>query len=131
MKKAMKAKDARLLSALRMIVSAIRYAQIDDSAVDEVVVLKKEAKKRKEAIEAYRIAGRGEAQENEAYELAVIERYLPQEMSEEEVRVRVVEVLKGQKFDNFGMAMNYVMKELGKEANGGVVAKVVRELWHG
>ena len=129
MKNAMRAKDVKRLSALRMLISAIRYAQIDKADVDEMDVMKKEAKKRRESVEAYTAAGRVEAAENEAYELALIEGYLPKQMSEEEVRAKVAQALNGATFDNFGLAMNGVMKVVGKEADGGMVARIVKELW--
>ncbi len=130
MKNAMRAKDAQRLSALRMLISAIRYAEIDAPEMGEegvVAVLKKEAKKRRESVEAYAAAGRTESAANEQYELDMIESYLPKQMSEDEVRAKVTEALEGQEFANFGLAMNAVMKVVGKEADGGLVARIVKE----
>jgi len=139
MKVAMKAHDQARLDALRLMVSAIRYVEVDLPAQagtpkiinDEQIigVLTKEAKKRREAIEAYKDAGRLSAAEQEQYELTLIESYLPKKMSEDEVRVKVKEVLDSNKFDNFGLAMNAVMKVVGKDAEGGTVAKIVKELF--
>ncbi len=140
MKVAMKAHDQARLDALRLMVSAIRYVEVDLPAQagtpkiinDEQIigVLTKEAKKRREAIEAYKDAGRLSAAEQEQYELTLIESYLPKKMSEDEVRVKVKEVLDSNKFDNFGLAMNAVMKVVGKDAEGGTVAKIVKELFN-
>jgi hypothetical protein len=80
MKIAMKARDQLRLDALRLMISAIRYALVDSPNLsDEQIgeVLKKEAKKRREAIEAYKGAGREESAEKEQYELTLIESYLP------------------------------------------------------
>ncbi|MEI6690841.1 MAG: GatB/YqeY domain-containing protein [bacterium] len=132
MKTAMKAGDPKRLSAIRMLVSAIRYAQIDDPTIDEdgvMAVLKKEAKKRREAVEAYTAAGRTEAAENEAYELAMIEGYLPKQLTEEDVRAKVEATIKNGEFANFGLAMNAVMKVVGKEVDGGMVARIVKETY--
>ena len=132
MKVAMKAHDQARLDALRLMVSAIRYVEVDTpNLTDEQIVgvLTKEAKKRREAIEAYKAAGRLSAAEQEQYELTLIESYLPKKMSEDEVRIKVKEVLDSNKFDNFGLAMNAVMKTVGKDAEGGTVAKIVKELF--
>lgn len=132
MKAAMKAHDQARLDALRLLVSAIKYFQVDNpDMTDEQVagVLAKEAKKRREAIEAYKAAGRTESAEKEQFELNLIESYLPKMMSEDEVRDKVKKVLESGEFDNFGKAMNAAMKEIGKDAEGGMVAKIVKELY--
>ena len=119
MKVAMKARDQLRLDALRLMVSAIRYVEVDNPNLNDeqvVEVLKKEAKKRREAIEAYKAAGRQESVEKEQYELTLIESYLPKTMPEEEVRVKVKEALESAKPENFGMAMNAAMKAVGKDA---------------
>ncbi len=132
MKVAMKARDQLRLDALRLMVSAIRYVEVDNPNLNDeqvVEVLKKEAKKRREAIEAYKAAGRQESVEKEQYELTLIESYLPKTMPEEEVRVKVKEALESAKPENFGMAMNAAMKAVGKDAEGGTVSKIVKELF--
>lgn len=132
MKTAMKARDQARLDAIRLIVSALKYAQVDNPAMGDeemIVVLTKEAKKRREAIEAYKAAGRVEAAEKEQYELALIEMYLPKQMGEEEVRAKVAEALSSAKPANFGLAMNSAMKAVGKGAEGAMVAKIVKELF--
>ena len=65
----------------------------------------------------------------EEAEMKILFAYLPAQMSEDEVRVKVKEVLDSNKFDNFGLAMNAVMKVVGKDAEGGTVAKIVKELF--
>lgn len=133
MKTAMKGRDQARLDALRLMVSAIRYVEVDSpNLTDEQIegVLIKEAKKRREAIEAYKAAGRDEQMAKEQYELTLIESYLPKMMSEDEVRTKVKEVLTGSKSDNFGMAMSVAMKAVGKAADGGMVGKIVKELFH-
>lgn len=132
MKAAMKAGSKERLSALRMLVSAVRYAGIDQGDMtDEKVlsVLAKEAKKRRESIEAYAAAGRTESAESERQELAIIETYLPARMSEDDVRAKAADILKNSSFPNFGAAMGAVMRELKGQADGGVVSKVVKELY--
>jgi uncharacterized protein len=132
MKNAMRARDQARLDALRLLISSIKYAEVDTPNMSDeqiVAVLQKEAKKRREAVLAYTTGGRPEAAEHEQYELALIETYLPKMMSKDEVRAKVGEVLSSQQFANFGMAMNGVMAELKGQADGGVVAKLVKELF--
>lgn len=133
MKAAMKAHDQARLDALRLMVSAIRYTQIDNPEMTDeqmVSVLVKEAKKRNEAIEAYHKAGRTEQEAKEKYELSVIEAYLPKMMSEDELRNKVLSVKdKVLSQGNFGAAMQFVMKELKGQADGAMVAKIVKEIY--
>lgn len=132
MKSAMKSRDQARLDALRFIVSAIRYVQVDTPNLDDeqiVEVLKKEAKKRRESIVAYKVAGRDELLAKEEYELGIIEEYLPKMISEDEVRAKVKEALESAKPANFGLAMNVCMKAVGKEAEGSMVARIVKEVF--
>lgn len=132
MKVAMKARDQLRLDALRLMVSAIRYALVDSPNLSDeqmVEVMKKEAKKRREAIEAYKGAGRDESAQKEQYELTLIESYLPKMMSEEEVREKVKGLLSNGVTGNFGEVMQVVMRELKGQAEGGVVSKIVKELF--
>ena len=133
MKAAMKAHDQARLDALRLMVSAIRYVQIDTpDMTDEqmIAVLVKEAKKRNEAIEAYHKAGRTEQEAKEKYELSVIEAYLPKMMSEDELRNKVLSVKdKVLSQGNFGAAMKFVMGEVKGQADGAMVAKIVKEIY--
>ena len=130
MKTAMKSHSQERLDALRLMVSAIRYVEVDSPNLSDeqiIEVLKKEAKKRREAIEAYKDAGRDKQAYKEQYELSLIENYLPKMMSEEEIRAKVKEALESAKPENFGMAMNVCMKAIGKGAEGATVAKIVKE----
>jgi len=132
MKTAMKAHDQARLDALRLMVSAIKYAQVDNPEMGDeatLAVLSKEAKKRREAILAYKEAGRDEQAKQEEYELRLIEEYLPKMMSDEEVRALVQQALTESKPANFGMAMNSAMKAVGSGADGATVAKIVKELF--
>mgnify|MGYP003973305179 CR=1 FL=1 len=134
MKTAMKSGDKKRLSTIRMLISAIRYAQIDTPEMtkeDEIKVLQKEAKKRRESIVAYREADRAEQLAIEEDELKLIEEYLPTMMGEEEVRAKVKEIVENGEYANFGMVMNAVMKELKGKADGSVVSRMVKEVYQG
>lgn len=132
MKTAMKSGEKTRLSAIRMLISAVRYVSIDKGELSDeqvIEILTREAKKRKESVEAYRNAGREEQARAEEFELSVISEYLPTLMSEDEVRVNVERILnKEQGIANMGQAIGLVMKELKGKADGAVVSKIVKEI---
>jgi len=120
--------DSRLLGILRLLWSEIGYLAIDKEASDEEVMklFKKEAKKRKDSIAIYQKVGDKARKEQEEYELEIILKYLPEEMSEEEI-VRVVEeVVKGTN-KRGGPLVGEVMKRLKGQADGQIVAKIVNQ----
>jgi uncharacterized protein len=88
---AMKARDELTVATLRMVLTAITTEEVAGTSArqladDEVIrVLQREMKKRREAADAYQGAGRPELAEREQHESAVIERYLPAQLSEEEL----------------------------------------------
>src|SRR3989344_4848828 len=100
LKKAMMAQDASRLSAIRMLKSALQYYEIQKGgagyeATDEDVVdvIGKEIKKRKESIELYKQGGREESAASEQAEVEVLSSYLPEQMSESELRTLVKEAI--------------------------------------
>ena len=127
---AVKAKDADKVSTLRMWLAALHNAEIEKKggleSQDVLRVLKQEAKKRQESIEAYRKGGRPELADKETSELKIIKAYLPQEMGEEEIRQAVKAVLAEAKGD-FGQAMKLAMVRLAGKADGAVVARIVKQ----
>jgi uncharacterized protein len=128
---ALKGGDKKAYEALKLLVSTISYAKIskgEDLSDGEVIVcLKKEAKKRRESIEAYKKAGYAEKADQEEYEMKMIEEYLPAEMDEASVRTQVEEIAKltGK---TGGQLIGEVMKKLSGQVDGGVVAKIVASL---
>src|SRR6201982_1444612 len=96
-KEAMKAKDERKLSTLRMVNSTIKNADIEArgsgqpplSDADLLGVLQKMIKQRQEAVELYDKGGRAELAAQEREEIAVISAYLPKQMSDDEVRAAI------------------------------------------
>ena len=126
---AQKAVDHKLVDALKLLSSELSYAQVDFKAgelPDEVVVkvLMKEAKKRRDSIEIYEKLGSMERVDQEKYELLVIESYLPQMMSEEEVGLEVDRTASETGLTG-GRLMGAVMGKLRGKVDGGVVQKVV------
>ncbi|OGD73418.1 hypothetical protein A3K29_04810 [Candidatus Collierbacteria bacterium RIFOXYB2_FULL_46_14] len=128
---AQKAGDTHLVGVLKLIVSELSYAQVDFKSGElpdgEVIrVLMKEAKKRKDSIEIYTKVDSPERAEEEKYELGVIEGYLPQMMSEDEV-VAEVSKISNETGLTGGKLMGAVMGKLRGKADGSVVQKVVSE----
>src|SRR5271154_7135910 len=95
---AMKAKDEASLSALRMLKSAIKYKEVDlkrEVKDEEVIeVLSKQAKQRKESIEGFEKGGRADMAAKEKVELALIEKFLPAGLSDDELAKLVEETIK-------------------------------------
>lgn len=126
-------------STLRMALAAVTNAEVAGNEAVELTddqvtaVLQAEAKKRSEAAEIYEGAGRAEAAASERAELAVLERYLPAAMSDEEIRALVAEeVSAAAAAGNTGpKAMGAVVKAVrtraGSAADGALVARLVKE----
>lgn len=135
LKEAMKAAQEERVGTLRMILSAIHNREIEEYAKgvkelsDAVVtdVIRKEAKKRKEAAEIYSKANRKDLEDKETRELKIIQVYLPTELSEAEIETLVRKVLDSGVKD-FGAAMKETMKEIAGRAEAGTVAGVVKRL---
>ncbi len=135
MKAALKAKDKEKLSVIRMLQALIKNAEIDKRGelTDEEIIslLQKYAKQRRESIEMYEKGGRQDLVEKEKRELEIVEGYLPKQMSEEEIRELVAEVIKevgASSPKDFGKVMQAVMPKVKGRADGSLVNRVVREL---
>jgi uncharacterized protein YqeY len=133
---AMKARDELVTSTLRMAIAAVRNAEVAgkqarELADDEVLaVLTKEAKKRREAADAFAGAGRAEAAEKEQAEEKVLERYLPKQLTDEEIAELVATALAEGGFtekSQMGPAMKAAQAAVAGRAEGGRVAAEVRK----
>jgi uncharacterized protein YqeY len=126
---AMKAGDRERAGALRMVVDALQKdAKLGDG--DEVAVLQRERKKRLEAAEAYGEAGRAEQATAENFEAELIESYLPQQLSDEELAALVDAALAetgASEQKQMGQVMGALMPKLGGRADGKRVSAAVRE----
>ncbi|KKP30072.1 MAG: GatB/Yqey domain protein [Parcubacteria group bacterium GW2011_GWA2_31_28] len=137
LKQAMKAREAQKVIVLRTLNSAIKDKEIELSKRenglndDEIIlVIKKQAKKRKDAIFEYQKAGREELSQKEEQELKVLQKYLPEEMTEEQIKKEVdktIEELNAKGRDNFGRVMQAVMSKLKNRADGALVNKIIKE----
>jgi uncharacterized protein YqeY len=130
---AAKAQDRERLAALRLILDALnKEAKEARSALDEqreIAVLKRERKRRGEAAEAYRKAGRDDAASAEEAEAEVIESYLPAELSDDELESLVADALSetgAVSRKEMGKVMSAVMAKAGGRADGKRVSELVR-----
>jgi uncharacterized protein YqeY len=125
---AMKARDRERAGALRMVVDVLQKdAKLGKG--DEVAVLQKEHKKRVEAAEAYESAGRTEQAASERFEAELIEGYLPQQLSDEELAQLVdaaVAETGASEQRQMGEVMSALMPKLGGRADGKRVSTAVR-----
>lgn len=125
----MKARDRERASALRLIVDVLQQdAKLGKG--DEVAVLQRERKKRVEAAEAYEQAGRAEQAASERFEAELIEAYLPQQLSDEEleelVAAAIAETGAGEQ-KQMGQVMSALMPKVGGRADGKRVSAAVRQ----
>lgn len=130
LEEATRKQDPLVLKTLRFILSEIHYAEIDkqkELSDDEVIiVLQKEVKKRKEAIELMKKAGRQELVTEENKKLAVIQKYLPEELSEADLEKIISETLKSMTNPQLGAAIGAVMQKVKGKADGKKVADLVK-----
>lgn len=136
-KDAMRAKDAGRLMALRSIKSLIMVDETSGkfpnglTAEDDMKVLMKAAKQRKDAAEMFHGQNRSDLYEKEMSELAVIEEFLPKQLSAEEVKEKVAAIIAktgASSIADLGKVMGIASKELAGLADGKAISGVVREL---
>lgn len=130
---ALKQKKDLELSVLRLLKSAIKNKEIDlkkDLNDDDLIaVLNYEKKKRTESAEIYQQQQRTDLAEKEQNEIKIIEKYLPQQLSEAEI-IKIIEQVQqelGDDKNNFGLVMKSVMQKLKGGAQGQIVSKLVQQ----
>jgi len=126
---AMKAGERERVMALRMVLSELQK-DAKEGAGDELAVLRRERKKRREAEEAYRAGGRSEQAQAEALEAATIETYLPSELSDAELDVLVLAAVTETGAStprDMGRVIKQVMQAAGGRADGKRVSTKVKE----
>lgn len=135
LKNAMKEKDTFKLSVLRMLKSALQLEQIakkhelDDNEIS--AVLKKQVKVRKDSLEEYKKYDKAELVESLEKEIAILDAYLPEEMSKSEITKvveAVIDEVKPTSMKDMGIVMKKVNEQLiGKNADMSLVSKLVKE----
>jgi len=135
MKVAMKAKDQTALTALRAIKSAILLAQTESGAKDdlteeqELKILQKQVKQRKDSAVIYFEQGREDLAAPEMAEAEIINQFLPEAMSEDEIEkivVSTIENIEASGMKDMGKVMGIVSKELAGKADGKTISTIVK-----
>jgi len=133
-KEAMKARDAERRDALRLIVNALKSSEKELqrplSDDEELQVLQRERKRRIEAAEAFRTGGHDDRAEAEERELAILEEFMPEPLTEEEIEEIVDDAIAevgATSMADLGRVMADVMPQIAGRADGSVVSQIVRE----
>jgi uncharacterized protein YqeY len=129
-KTAMKAGERERVHALRMIADALQKAEKDNGG-DPVEVLQRERKRRLEAAEAYRDGGRTDAAEAEEREAEIITSYMPEQISDEDLRAIVGDAVAesgASSPQEMGKVMSVVMPQVKGRADGKRVSAAVKEM---
>ncbi len=136
-KKAMLAKDEKGLRALRAIKAAILLAKTAEGAGDtltedaEIKLLQKLVKQRKDSIEIFEKQNREDLAVKEREEVEVIEQFLPKQLSSEEIKAVVAEIIKQTgvtSMAGLGQVMGVATKQLAGKADGKVISGIVKEM---
>lgn len=136
LKEAMKAKDTTTLTALRAIKSQLLLAATEKGGAESgdeagIKMLQKLVKQRKESAELYKTQGRNDLADPELAEAAIIEKYLPKQLTEDELKP-IIQALIAQVGatgpQDMGKVMGAASKELGGKADGKTISLVVKQL---
>ena len=134
LKIAMKAGEKAKMMGLRNIIGKIKATQIDKGETltneESLKILKTAAKQLKESIDQYQKGGRDDLAEKEAFELTLLEKYLPEQLSEEQIRQTVKNIVKNtgaESMQDMGKVMGATMQELAGSTDGKIVQRIVQE----
>lgn len=136
-KSAMRAKDKKTLEALRAVKSAILLAKTDKGSDGEMAedtgmkILQKLVKQRKDSADLYKSQNRADLAEDEIFQLAVIEKYLPEQMTEDDIQKFVGEIIAETGADSMkdmGKVMGMASKKLAGKADNKLISNIVRQL---
>ena len=134
LKSSMKSGDNTVRGVLRMLFSDLKNVEINErkEISDEKIIeiIKKNIKSRKDSVEQYTKGNRKDLASQEEKELEILEKYMPEQMGEDEVRKIVLDVINKSEAvsaSDFGRIMGAVMKEIGGNVDGNLVGRVVKE----
>ncbi|MBO0412721.1 GatB/YqeY domain-containing protein [Enterococcus hulanensis] len=135
MKQAMRAKDKETLQVIRMLKASIQNEQIkkgqDLNDEEELTVLSREMKQRRDSLTEFEKADRTDLADKVKKEIVIVEKYLPAQLSEDEIRAIVTEAIAATGATSpkeFGKVMGAVMPKVKGKADGNQVNAVVKEL---
>jgi uncharacterized protein YqeY len=136
LKEAMKSKNKTALTALRAVKSAILLAQTESGAKEELTeeqelkILQKQVKQRKDSAAIYLEQGREDLATPELEEAEVISQFLPEALTEEEIEkvvVMTIDQIGAEGMKDMGKVMGIVSKEIGGQADGKTISTIVRQ----
>lgn len=142
LKQALRNKNEVVVAVLRMLISAIQNkeislrkegeAELNNNQIMEVI--KSEVKQRKESIEAYEQGNRHDLADKEKKELLILEKYLPEQMSDKDIKNiinKIINSVKDAGMKDFGNIMKQIMKETKGRADGKKVSEIVKSILAG
>lgn len=137
LKQSMLSRNADKTSVLRMALSAVNYFEINKGGAgyeateeDVMTVLQAQAKQRRDSIEQFTTANRPELAEKEKMELDILTEYLPEQMTEDDIRKLVAETISqvgASGPSDMGKVMGALTPQTKGKADGGLVSRIVRE----
>ncbi len=137
LKQSMLAKDTTRTSVLRMLLSAINYYEIQKAGAnyeandeDVMTVIQREVKQHRDSIEQFTTGGRKDLAEKEEKELAILQKYMPEQMGEEEIKKLVADAITqtgASSPQDMGKVMGALMPKVKGKADGSLVSKIVKE----
>lgn len=134
MKIAMRARDAMALETVRYLMAQVKNAQIDKpghealTELEFTAILKKVIKNTQEAMDQYAAGNRQDLVDAEKPKLAFMQKYLPKQLSEDELKTIVAEAIAANPDLGVGPLTGIIMKQTAGKADGGLVSKLIREL---
>ncbi|MDG1928964.1 MAG: GatB/YqeY domain-containing protein [Nitrospinaceae bacterium] len=134
MKEAMKSKDSVKLGTVRGVISAVKNQEIDlkkDLSEEEILtIVSREVKKRKEAAVLYEKGNRPELKDKEIQEMKILQTYLPEQVSEKDLRRRIQEVIAetgAEGMKDFGKIMKTLVPEFKGKADNSLIKELANE----
>jgi len=135
MKEAMKSKDKDRLSVIRMVKAslqneAIKLGEKSLSEDEELTVLTREYKQRKDSLQEFKTAGRDDLVQNLEQEIAILQSYMPEQLSEDEITDIVLSSIKevqATSKKDMGKVMSNVMPKVKGKADGSLINKIVQQ----
>ena len=134
MKAAMKGGDKRKLGVIRLLMAAIKQREVDERIeLDDtqiLVVLDKMVKQRRDSITQYEQAGRTELAEQEAFEIGILQEYLPQALSEDEISTLITEAIAStgaESMRDMGKVMGILKPKMQGRADMGAVSGLIKK----
>ena len=133
MKSAMRSKDSARLGTIRLILAAIKQKEVDERIelidTDIVSIIDKMLKQRRDSIEAFKTADRKDLVEKEEFELKILQDYMPQQLTEQEVEkliISAIESVKANSMKDMGAIMNILKPQLAGKTNMANVSQKIK-----